>query len=93
MHPIPYFPRQAEEAVKACRFPHTTILRPGLLDRRPHARGAEAVMLKVVPSFPISLVAEVMIDEAERFHQGRDPASEPSVRILSGNEIKRWPDA
>lgn len=47
---------QAEEAVKAARFPCATILQPGMLDRGELARGPEKWALKVMSSVPVSQV-------------------------------------
>lgn len=50
---------QAEEAVKAQRFPRSLILRPGMLERGELARGAEKWGMKLLPflsSVPVSQV-------------------------------------
>lgn len=45
---------QAEEAVKAQRFPYASILRPGLLERGELARGMEKVVARVMSSVKVS---------------------------------------
>lgn len=49
---------QAEEAVKAARFPRAAILQPGMLDRGDLARGVEKAGMKLpfVPSVPVAQV-------------------------------------
>lgn len=84
------FLMQAEEAVKAQAFPHATFVRPGLLDRGEHKRASESFMLHILSGYPAAHVAHVMIDEAEKFHNGEIKDPEPNVRIISGSEIKHW---
>lgn len=46
-------PAQAEEAVRAQRFPHAAILRPGLLERGELARGMERAIARVMSSVKV----------------------------------------
>ena len=45
---------QAEEAVKAQRFPYASILRPGLLERGELARGMEKAVARLMSSVKVS---------------------------------------
>ena len=46
-------PAQAEEAVKAQRFPYAALLRPGLLERGELARGMEKAVARVMSSVKV----------------------------------------
>jgi oxidoreductase len=85
---------QAEEAVKAARFPYASILRPGLLERGELARGMEKMVARIMSSVKVSQVAHCMIADAERWHAERAAAAgsggaggEPEVKLFEMKAI------
>jgi len=86
----------AEEAVKKQEFSFTTIVRPGLIDRKDKARGIEKLALKVMPSISSDKIATVMIAEAlENIRKvGVGPDSgKPHVSVWSMDDLKKWSNA
>jgi hypothetical protein len=79
--------------VKAQRLPHTTIVRPGLLERGELARGAEKVFARLLSGVAVGQVARVMVTEAEKWHSGHSSgstAAEPEVRVYEMKELQQY---
>ncbi len=76
---------QAEREANAQGFSHTSIYRPGLLDRGDKARWAERMALAVLPNTHVRDVARAMIATAERLH-GAPPQA--AATILDTAQIK-----
>lgn len=88
---------KAEEAVKGVGFRYTTILRPGLLDRGELARGNEKLVLKLMSNVSVAKVAQVMLTDAERFHDARRSGAggsgeqaQPAVKVLEMAAIQKF---
>ena len=71
----------AEEAVTQRCFAHTSIFRPGMLDRGAHARDSlERLAGAVLPSTHVAALARAMIAVAERTAAGEvAPSATPAV--------------
>ena len=84
----------AEEAVKKQGFDYTTIVRPGLIDRKDKARSVEKLALKVMPSISSDKIATVMIAEAlKNIRNAGTDSGEPHVSVWSMNDLKKWSNA
>ncbi|KAI7835557.1 hypothetical protein COHA_010537 [Chlorella ohadii] len=87
---------QAEEAVKAQRFPYASILRPGLLERGELARGMEKAVARLMSSVKVSQVAHCMIADAERWHAEQKATAsggaggEPEVKLFDMKQIQGY---
>jgi hypothetical protein len=78
----------AEEAVTQRAFPHTSIFRPGMLDRGAAARdGLERVACAVLPNTHVSALARAMISVAERTASGV-VAPSPTPAVYETPDIK-----
>jgi oxidoreductase len=73
---------QAEKAVLGLQFPHTFIIRPGMLDREDKARPIEKFISRIVSGISMQTLAVAMRKKATEFLDGKD--TEPTV-ILEGN--------
>ncbi len=76
---------EAEQAASSRAFPHTSIFRPGMLDRGDKARWSETIARALLPATHVRTVARAMIAVAEQ--QAAAPPAPPT--IYETPDIKR----
>jgi oxidoreductase len=79
---------KVEDALRAMKWPHLTILQPGMLDRPNSQRIIERIAASIIPALPVSTLACAMMRNAIAQAQA-DKSADGSVTVLSNGEIKK----
>lgn len=75
---------QADDATIACKFPRTSIWRPGLLGRKEKARSNETIFAWFTTAIPVEIVAEAILRD---FNLNAATPGAGQVSYISNGEI------
>lgn len=81
---------EVENALKDMQFPHTSIFRPGFLDRGSKQRFVEKMAKLVMTSIPVATVAKALVIDAENYVRSKksgDSQNTPSSVTYENAEI------
>lgn len=78
---------EADDATIALQFPHTSIFRPGLLERGDKARTVESFFGCFVTGMPVTNVAKALLRDALAALE--NPGSQPKVEVHNNASINR----